>query len=199
MLKNNFLEIITQKGIKITKVSKDTGISRTTLTALAYNTGKGIQFDTLDTLCGYLNILPTEFFSYIPINLSFDLIDFVFLEEFDEQDAQLLKGIFYINIYDHKNNLRDVFKFNLNGSYSVDYDGSELYFFDFLYTENDIKKMSAYVPFFAPKWFKIIINDLETYLLDELNKKTTQKKEILTTIADFFNDACFKQNFDIII
>ena len=54
--------ILAEKGLRITKVSKDTGISRTTLTALTQNHSQGIQFDTLDTLCTYLNITPSDLF-----------------------------------------------------------------------------------------------------------------------------------------
>lgn len=54
--------ILAEKGLKITKVSKDTGISRTTLTALTQNHSQGIQLDTLDTLCNYLNITPSDLF-----------------------------------------------------------------------------------------------------------------------------------------
>ena len=55
--------------MKITKVSKDTGISRTTLTSLANNYSQGVQFETLDSLCSYLKITPADFFSYSPFNV----------------------------------------------------------------------------------------------------------------------------------
>jgi len=56
MIKCNITEILKEKRLSITKVSKDTGLSRTTLTSLANNTSQGIQFDTLNTLLQYLNV-----------------------------------------------------------------------------------------------------------------------------------------------
>ena len=58
--------LLAERNLKISKVAKDTGISRTTLTALSQNTSQGIQFETLDLLCGYLKITPNLFFEYIP-------------------------------------------------------------------------------------------------------------------------------------
>ncbi|HHJ8663579.1 TPA: helix-turn-helix domain-containing protein, partial [Streptococcus pyogenes] len=40
-----------ERGLKIADVYEDTGISKTTLMALSENTGKGVQFDTVDKLC----------------------------------------------------------------------------------------------------------------------------------------------------
>lgn len=51
MIKCNLAVLLAERGLKLTTVSNDTGISRTTLTALANNKNSGIQFDTLNTLC----------------------------------------------------------------------------------------------------------------------------------------------------
>ena len=61
--------LLAERNLKITKVCKDTGISRTTLTYLANNYSKGIQYDTLNTLCTYLHTTPDELISYIPIEI----------------------------------------------------------------------------------------------------------------------------------
>ena len=39
----NLKKLIIERRLSITKVSKDTGISRTTLTGLYYHPGRGIQ------------------------------------------------------------------------------------------------------------------------------------------------------------
>lgn len=41
--------------MKISKISEDTGISRTTLTNLYYRRCTAISFEVLDKLCTYLN------------------------------------------------------------------------------------------------------------------------------------------------
>ena len=52
--------LMAQRNLKITDEHKATGLSRTTLTSLAYGHAKGIPFDTLSTLCNYLQVSPSE-------------------------------------------------------------------------------------------------------------------------------------------
>lgn len=66
MIKTNFAVLMAERGLKIADVYEDTGISKTTLMALAENTGKGVQFDTVDKLCNYLGIELKDFFVYSP-------------------------------------------------------------------------------------------------------------------------------------
>lgn len=67
MLKSNLSVLMAERGLKIAKIYEDTGISKTTLMALTENTGKGVQFDTVDKLCNYLGVTPAEFFAYVPV------------------------------------------------------------------------------------------------------------------------------------
>ena len=66
MIKTNFAVLIAERGLKIADVYESTGISKTTLMALAENTGKGVQFDTVDKLCNFLDIELKDFFVYVP-------------------------------------------------------------------------------------------------------------------------------------
>ena len=70
MVRCNLSVLLAERNLKITKVCKDTGISRTTLTYLSNNYSKGIQYDTLNTLCAYLNVGPGELISYAPVDIS---------------------------------------------------------------------------------------------------------------------------------
>ena len=47
MIKNNFNTLMAERQLKITRVSNDTGISRTTLTALSQEMSKGVQLALL--------------------------------------------------------------------------------------------------------------------------------------------------------
>lgn len=69
MVRCNLSVLLAERNLKITKVCKDTGISRTTLTYLANNYSKGIQYDTLNTLCTYLQVTPGELISFIPVDI----------------------------------------------------------------------------------------------------------------------------------
>lgn len=66
MLFVNLNVLLAERNLRISKVSKDTGISRTTLTALCNNYSQGVQFDTLNLLCSYLGVTPAQFFVYLP-------------------------------------------------------------------------------------------------------------------------------------
>lgn len=54
MIKCNFSELIGAKKLKIADVVRDTGINRSTLTRLYHETTSRIDFETLETLCRYL-------------------------------------------------------------------------------------------------------------------------------------------------
>lgn len=69
MIRSNLAVILAENNLKITKVAHDTGISRTTLTALSQNNCKGIQFDTLDALCMYLHISVNQLISFTPLSI----------------------------------------------------------------------------------------------------------------------------------
>lgn len=62
MIKCRLRVLLAERDLKITQVAKDTGISRTTLTALTYNRCKGVQFDTMNKLCNYLKVSPGDLF-----------------------------------------------------------------------------------------------------------------------------------------
>lgn len=53
MVNNRLAILMAERLVKITEISKATGISRTTLTSLYYKRAKGISFDVLNELCKY--------------------------------------------------------------------------------------------------------------------------------------------------
>lgn len=66
MLENRLWILMAERQTKISAISDDTGISRTTLTNLKYHRASRIDFKTLDILCQYLRITPGDFFEYKP-------------------------------------------------------------------------------------------------------------------------------------
>lgn len=73
MIRNRLSVIMAEKGLKITRVAKDTGISRNTITATSQNDSEMIRLETINTLCKYLNVTPGEFFEYEPIDINFSM------------------------------------------------------------------------------------------------------------------------------
>lgn len=66
MIRNNLATLLAERSLKITKVASETGISRNTITSTAQNDGKMIQLETINVLCQFLNVKPSEFFDYLP-------------------------------------------------------------------------------------------------------------------------------------
>lgn len=54
-MQNNLRIILAKKKLKMSDVVEGTGLSRNTIRALFYETAKGIQFQTLEALCIFLN------------------------------------------------------------------------------------------------------------------------------------------------
>ncbi|MEW4354072.1 helix-turn-helix transcriptional regulator [Streptococcus pneumoniae] len=100
MIKTNFAVLMAERGLKIADVYEDTGISKTTLMALSENTGKGVQFDTVDKLCNYLGIELKDFFVYSPyIWKIYNKENYEYKEESDNIIAINLKSIHSERIY----------------------------------------------------------------------------------------------------
>ncbi|EOS7691511.1 helix-turn-helix transcriptional regulator, partial [Enterococcus hirae] len=73
MLRNKLAVLIAERELTAAKVSEETGIARSTLSSLVNNTGDGVQYKTLDKLCNYFGITPSEFFDYAPFILKYNL------------------------------------------------------------------------------------------------------------------------------
>lgn len=102
MLRCNLALLLAERGLKISKVAKDTGISRTTLTALTNSTSQGVQLETIDKLCMYLKTDVSSFFVFHPSTISFILSKengktFLFLTI--KYNTQIFKVLFevYVN------------------------------------------------------------------------------------------------------
>lgn len=58
--------IIGGRLINLSTISRDTGISRTTLTSIYYKRAKTVKLDTLVRLCDYLQVPLHELIDYQP-------------------------------------------------------------------------------------------------------------------------------------
>lgn len=71
----NLAVLAASRGISMSTISKETGISRVTLASLAKNKLKGIQMETVDTLCMYFNVKLDTLLSAYPFNVDFGYIE----------------------------------------------------------------------------------------------------------------------------
>lgn len=75
MLKNRLAKIMHDKKVKAIEISRETGISRATLSKISNNITDRIEYDTIDKICLFLNIEPKDFFDYLPIDYTIELLN----------------------------------------------------------------------------------------------------------------------------
>lgn len=78
MILCNLAVLLSERGLTASKLSAQTGISRPALSALVNNSSNGIQYDTINKICNYLEITPEKLIVYIPydFNLRFEWVNF---------------------------------------------------------------------------------------------------------------------------
>lgn len=64
IINNKFSVLLAERLLKISKVARETGISRTTLTNLYYRRTDKISFDVLNKLCKYFNCNVQDIIEY---------------------------------------------------------------------------------------------------------------------------------------
>lgn len=69
MIKNNLAVLLAERGLKIGDAHAATGISRNTLSSFVNSKANGIQYDTLNKLCEYLDVSPGEILTYIRLEI----------------------------------------------------------------------------------------------------------------------------------
>lgn len=193
MIKNNFNELVAQRKLKITRISNDTGISRPTLNALTRDDGKGIQYDTLNTLCNYFSITPCEFFSYIPydIQYNFDIIDEqgeVIGQRDELEYTTQKKALLFINVFDNKGLKKHTFEIlyfvltTYNTTVDVDVNNfgeilgeikgnSSKVILDQKQFENGDNEFIMFLKQLEVQWQTKIIDDIMQYMAKDINKK----------------------------
>ncbi|PKM84572.1 MAG: Cro/Cl family transcriptional regulator [Firmicutes bacterium HGW-Firmicutes-11] len=64
MIVNKFSSLLGDRLIRVSEVSKETGISRTTITNLYYRKNDSISLKNLDKLCSYLSCSVGDLLEY---------------------------------------------------------------------------------------------------------------------------------------
>jgi len=65
MIKCHFARLLGERKLKISDVTRSTGINRGTLTRLYYETAERIELDVIDQLCQFLDIEVGQLFEYV--------------------------------------------------------------------------------------------------------------------------------------
>lgn len=64
MIKCHLSKVMGEKRLKISDVARDTGINRGTLTRMYHETLVRVDLETINSLCGYLDVTVAELFEY---------------------------------------------------------------------------------------------------------------------------------------
>lgn len=162
MIRNRLSVLLAEKGLKITRVARDTGISRNTITSTAQNDTEMIRLETINTLCKYLGVTPCEFFEYEPLDIkfSYEILSMPFTIEhendiriikYNELDADLLMDIVWGHkkkkidlscgltssfVFDEREVARNsADKIDINLAIEFDVEEDKKYFIDEVYSE----------------------------------------------------------------
>lgn len=73
MIYSELQKLLIKERLTISEFSRATGISRPTITALANNRSTGIQFDTLNVICAFLEVEPSLVFTFLPFDITINL------------------------------------------------------------------------------------------------------------------------------
>ena len=71
MIINKLNLLLAERFIKASKLAKDTGIAQSTISKIVNNATSQIDYSTLDKICLYLKITPSDFFEYAPYQFVF--------------------------------------------------------------------------------------------------------------------------------
>ncbi len=66
MIKNKLSEILGKKRINKAELSRLSGVSYSSVKKIYYNKTKGIEFETLNKLCNFLECTPNDLFEFTP-------------------------------------------------------------------------------------------------------------------------------------
>lgn len=71
MIRNRLNILLAERNLSIKDVYENTGLSRTTVSNMINGVSDGLQMKTLDILCNYLEVTPSDFFDYAPFIYKF--------------------------------------------------------------------------------------------------------------------------------
>lgn len=163
MIRNRLSELLSERGLKTSRVAKDVKIARSSLTSMIQNDAEMVRYDAIDKLCRYLNISVNDFFEYVPINI--------------EITIENIKSLISFNNIENLHDLSKVLNYlYVNADFLVDIElNNKDYDFDCELSLNEVK----YNGFFNEFIFIIKNEDEHSDLKEKINNLTPGLKKIL--------------------
>jgi len=205
MIRNRLAALMGERGLKITRVAKDTGISRNSITSISQNDSEMMRMETVNTLCKYLGVTPCEFFEYEPIDIDFSVyinnLDYLITDQLT--DAFTSVDFIQISIVDvdvimdvNKNQQTESFDLHCSLIENVKFCLSDPGNFDYgidleIEFENDAEK-NDFVDEIYNKINSSFHQDVYQSLINKLNNE--MREFLLQDIENNIHNTPYKQN-----
>ncbi|RAI81266.1 XRE family transcriptional regulator [Macrococcoides goetzii] len=181
MIRNRLAELMQSKGIKVVQLSKETGISRNTITNTVQNDSEMYRLDTINKICNTLKITPCDFFEYSPIEIEIEVshdpeilhIGRTVNESYIADDINLELDIIFTLIKDGRTkNVYGTLKYLPQSVITTSpiHTSSISYSLDMNENQDNINELSSEVnnlsSGFKSMIYKKMINEIKTYLIN---------------------------------
>jgi len=198
MILNRLSILLAERNLRATRVSVETGIARSTLSSLVNNDSKMIQIETINTLCEFLKIPPSDFFDYLP----FDLVPKILLSDF------IIDGVEYsgnsgliTDIYNftaelfiqkkQNGNEKDIIEMDthfINNPAKNPYGSEYEYFISFSkHSNEDLSKLKKLRKEIGPTFFTALEKSVKITLKEEIKKQIEKISEEAVNNHDLSN------------
>lgn len=117
MLRNNLAKLMIDRGISATQLFNDTGIARSTVSKISNNNTDKISLQTIDKICNYLEVSPSEFFDFWPydVKVQCGFINFDSLAEVKEREIPSFKEPAFLLIeFTRGKNIKKILEYRFN-------------------------------------------------------------------------------------
>ncbi|HEM2831465.1 helix-turn-helix domain-containing protein [Streptococcus suis] len=181
MLKNNLSILLSERNIKVLRLSNETGIARSTISKIASNKTDKISMEVVNLLCNNLKVTPNDFFSYIPYDFKFNFLeltenDFKSKEDFNSNIIEQRYGFDYpIKCYYNVTKYSEKYKsFEFNGfaSWTVDLETNEETYLKISLQISDNEGV---------QFFNEISIDFQTLITEELKSFLIKNNKFVTS------------------
>ncbi|HEL2220156.1 TPA: helix-turn-helix transcriptional regulator [Streptococcus suis] len=181
MLKNNLSILLSERKIKVLRLSNETGIARSTISKIASNKTDKISMEVVNLLCNNLKVTPNDFFSYIPYDFKFNFLeltenDFKSKEDFNSNIIEQRYGFDYpIKCYYNVTKYSEKYKsFEFNGfaSWTVDLETNEETYLKISLQISDNEGV---------QFFNEISIDFQTLITEELKSFLIKNNKFVTS------------------
>ncbi|MFM0587714.1 helix-turn-helix transcriptional regulator [Streptococcus suis] len=181
MLKNNLSILLSERNIKVLRLSNETGIARSTISKIASNKTDKISMEVVNLLCNNLKVTPNDFFSYIPYDFKFNFLeltenDFKSKEDFKSNIIEQRYGFdypikCYYNVTKYSEKYKS-FEFNGSASWTVDLETNEETYLKISLQISDNEGV---------QFFNEISIDFQTLITEELKSFLIKNNKFVTS------------------